>query len=163
MGVLPTFRESSPSSKLLQEQGPIIWWTNTCPWHGGNTTLQLHCSTMLGACLLQLHGAIYSRSQALGSWWSDNTITMWSWDLQTCAWLKTMTLFPNLTTSLSLVHQWCLSPSQSHMATVTLLDQWAVCRFPGGKRNLRPLLTRDLAVYATRQNLTLCQRAQRLT
>jgi hypothetical protein len=51
MKVLLTFRESSPSSKLLQEQGPIIWWTNTCPWHGENTTLQLHRSTMLGACL----------------------------------------------------------------------------------------------------------------
>jgi hypothetical protein len=50
---------------------------------------------MLGACLLQLHGAIYSRSQALGSWRSDDTITTWSWDLQTCARLK-VTIFITL-------------------------------------------------------------------
>jgi hypothetical protein len=31
MGVLPTFRKNSPSTKLLQEQDPTIWWTNTCP------------------------------------------------------------------------------------------------------------------------------------
>jgi hypothetical protein len=30
---------------------------------------------MLGACPLQLHGAIYSRSQALGSWRSNDTVT----------------------------------------------------------------------------------------
>jgi hypothetical protein len=104
-GVLPTFRESSPSSKLLQAQDSTIWWTNTCPWHGGNTTLQLHSSTMLGACPLQLHGAIYSQSRALGSWRSDDTVTTWSWDLQICAQLKATTLLPCLATSLSLVHQ----------------------------------------------------------
>jgi hypothetical protein len=105
MGLLPTFRESSPSSKPLQAQDSTIWWTNTCPWHGGNTTLQLHSSTMLGACLLQLHSAIYSQSRALGSWRSDDNATTWSWDLQTCARLKAMTLLPCLATSLSLVHE----------------------------------------------------------
>jgi hypothetical protein len=35
MGVLPTFRESSPSSKLLQAQDSTIWWPNACPWHVG--------------------------------------------------------------------------------------------------------------------------------
>jgi hypothetical protein len=84
VGVLPTFRESSPSSKLLQTQHSTIWWTNTCPWYSGITTLQLHSSTILSACLPQSHGAIYSRSQALGSWRSDDTVTTWSWDLQTC-------------------------------------------------------------------------------
>jgi hypothetical protein len=44
MGVLPTLRKSSPSSKFLQTQDSTIWWTNTCPWHGGNTILQLHSS-----------------------------------------------------------------------------------------------------------------------
>jgi hypothetical protein len=84
VGVLPTFCESSPSSKPLQTQHSTIWWANTCPWHGGITTLQLHSSTMLGACLLQPHNTIYSRIQALGSWRSDDTVTTWSWDLQTC-------------------------------------------------------------------------------
>jgi hypothetical protein len=48
--VLPPFRENSPSSKHLQEQKPTIWWTNTCPWHGRNTTLWPHSSMALGAC-----------------------------------------------------------------------------------------------------------------
>jgi hypothetical protein len=34
--------------------------------------------------------------------------------------------------------------------------------FFGWQGNLQPLLTRDPAVYETRQNLTLCQRAHRL-
>jgi hypothetical protein len=103
--VLPTFRENSPNSKLLQKQDRTIWWTNACPWHGGNTTLWLHISTRLGACPFQPHGAIYSRSQALGSWRSDDTVTTWSWDLHTCARLKAATLFLYLATSLSLAHQ----------------------------------------------------------
>jgi hypothetical protein len=37
--------------------------------------------------------------------------------LQTSAWLKVMNI-PRLATSLSLAHQWCLSPPQHHMATV---------------------------------------------
>jgi hypothetical protein len=77
MGVLPTFRESSPSSKLLQAQQSTIWWTNTCPWHGFKTTLRLHSSTMLSACHLQSHGAIYRRSQTSGRWLSDDTDTTW--------------------------------------------------------------------------------------
>jgi hypothetical protein len=104
MGVLPTFRESSPSSKLLQAQDSTIWWMKTYPWHDRMTTLQPHRSTMLGACLLQLHDAIYTRSQALGSWQSDGTVTTWSWDLQTCARLWETTLLPCLVTSLLLVH-----------------------------------------------------------
>jgi hypothetical protein len=47
MEMLPTLRESSPISKLLQVQDFTIWWTNTCPWHDRNATLQLHSSTML--------------------------------------------------------------------------------------------------------------------
>jgi hypothetical protein len=31
--------------------------------------------TMLSACPLQLHGAIYNRSQALGSWRSTDIVT----------------------------------------------------------------------------------------
>jgi hypothetical protein len=53
MKMLPTFRESSPSSKHLQEQSSTIWWTNTCPWHGGNSTLWLHSSIALRASPLQ--------------------------------------------------------------------------------------------------------------
>jgi hypothetical protein len=30
----------------------------------------------LGVCLLQFHGAIYSQSRALGSWRSDDIVTM---------------------------------------------------------------------------------------
>jgi hypothetical protein len=75
MEMLPTVRENSPSSKFLQLQDSTIWWTNTFPWHGEITTMQLHSSTMLSACLLRFHGAIYSQSRALGSWRSDGTIT----------------------------------------------------------------------------------------
>jgi hypothetical protein len=39
MEMLPALRESSPSSKFLQIQDSIIWWTNTCPWRGGTTIL----------------------------------------------------------------------------------------------------------------------------
>jgi hypothetical protein len=76
MEVLLKFREISPSSKSLQAQDSTIWWTNTCPCHGGNTTLQLHSSTMLGASLLQLQSAVYRRSRALGSTQSVDTVTM---------------------------------------------------------------------------------------
>jgi hypothetical protein len=40
----------TPSTKHLQEQSSTIWWTNTCPCHGGNTTLRPHSSMALGAC-----------------------------------------------------------------------------------------------------------------
>jgi hypothetical protein len=60
MEMLLTLRENSPSSKHLHEQSSIIWWTNTCPWHGGFTTLQPHGSVVLGACPLSHKGAIYS-------------------------------------------------------------------------------------------------------
>jgi hypothetical protein len=33
---------------------------------------------MLGIYLFQYHGAIYSQSQDLGSWQSDDTVTTWS-------------------------------------------------------------------------------------
>jgi hypothetical protein len=159
VGVLPSFRESSPSSKLLQAQHSTIWWTDTCPWHGLKTTLRLHSSTMLGACLPQPHDAIYSQSRTSGSWWSVDTVTTWSWDLQTCARLKAMTLLPCLATSLSLVHQWCLSPTTESHVYSNPLDPWAVRRFFGWQENLRPLLTGDPAVYKIRQSLTMCQRA----
>jgi hypothetical protein len=134
MELLPTFRESSPSSKFLQAQDSTIWWTNTCQWHGGNTTLQLHSSTMLRARLLQLQGAIYSQSWTPSSSRGDDTVTTWSWELQTCAWLKATTLLPCLATSLTQVHQWCLSPVTESHGYSNSLDQWAVCHLSGVKR-----------------------------
>jgi hypothetical protein len=50
---------------------------------------------------------------------------------------------------------------RGHMATVTPRSVGSLS-FSGWQEHLRPLLTRDPAVYATRQNLTLCQRAPRL-
>jgi hypothetical protein len=75
MEMLPALRENSPSFKYLQEHNSTLWWTVACPWHGLTTTLRLHSSTMLGACLPQPHGAIYSRRRALSSWRSDDTVT----------------------------------------------------------------------------------------
>jgi hypothetical protein len=66
--MLPALRENSPSFKHLQEHNSTFWWTAACPWHGRRTTLGLHSSTMLDACLLQLHCAIYSRCRTSGSW-----------------------------------------------------------------------------------------------
>jgi hypothetical protein len=43
------------------------------------------------------------------------------------------------------------------------LQHWTKLLFSGWQENLRPLLTRDPAVYTTRQNLTLCRVALRLT
>jgi hypothetical protein len=117
VGVLTTFHESSPRSKPLQALQSTMWWTNTCPWNGFTTTLRLHSSTMLGACLLQSHGAIYSQSRALGSWRSDDTVTT--------------TLLPCLATSLLLVHQWCLSPATESHGYSNPHDSWVV-------ENLRP-------------------------
>jgi hypothetical protein len=105
VGVLPTFHESSPSSKLLPTQQSTIWWTNTCPWHGWITTLRLHSSTMLGACLLPSHDAIYSQSQTLGRWLSDDTVTMWSKEPTDMCVIKGDDFIHCLATSLSLVHQ----------------------------------------------------------
>jgi hypothetical protein len=59
MEMLPTLRENSPSSKHLQEQSPTIWWTNTCPWHSENITLQLYSSTVLGACFPQVQSVLF--------------------------------------------------------------------------------------------------------
>jgi hypothetical protein len=78
LGVLPTFRKSSPSFKLLTTYQSTIWWTDTCPWHGLKTTSRLLSSTMLGACLLQSYSAIYSQSQTSGRWLSDDTVSTWS-------------------------------------------------------------------------------------
>jgi hypothetical protein len=50
---------------------------------------------------------------------------------------------------------------RGHVATVTPRSVNSLSFF-GWQEHLRPLLTRDPAVYATRQNLTLCQRAPRL-
>jgi hypothetical protein len=47
MEMLPSLHESSPSSKLLQVQDFIIWWTNTYPWHDRSATLRLHSSTIV--------------------------------------------------------------------------------------------------------------------
>jgi hypothetical protein len=92
MEMLPALRESSPSTKFLQVQDSTIWWMNTCPWHGGITTLQFHSSRMLGACLHQFHDAIYSQRHAPGSWRSDDTVTT-ILGHTVCARLKAMTLF----------------------------------------------------------------------
>jgi hypothetical protein len=73
--MLHALRENSPSFKNLQEHNSTFRWTVACPWHGRRTTLRLHISTMLGACLLQLHGAIYSRRRASGCWQSNDTIS----------------------------------------------------------------------------------------
>jgi hypothetical protein len=92
MEMLPALRENSPSFKCLQEHNSpsfkclqehnsTFWWTVACPWHVLTTTLRLHSSTMLDACLLQPHGAIYSRRRALGSWRSDDTVTTCQWGL----------------------------------------------------------------------------------
>jgi hypothetical protein len=53
------------------------------------------------------------------------------------------------------------SRRRGHIATVTPQSVSSLL-FSGWQEHLRPLLTRDPAVYATRQNLTLCQRALRL-
>jgi hypothetical protein len=51
--------------------------------------------------------------------------------------------------------------SESHCySTPSIRGQFVISRC---QENLQPLLTHDPAVYATRQNLTPCQRAQRLT
>jgi hypothetical protein len=105
MGVSPIFHESSPSSKLLQAQQSTIWWMNTCPWHGLKTTLRLHSSKMLGACLLQSHCAIYSRSQTSGRWLSDDTITTWSRGSADMCTIKGDDFTPVSRHLLSLVHQ----------------------------------------------------------
>jgi hypothetical protein len=62
---------------------------------------------------------------------------------------------------LLLVHQWCLSSPQSHMATI---PPWFLgsLSFSGWQENLLPLWTHEPAVYGKRQNLTMFQRAQRL-
>jgi hypothetical protein len=74
--MFPALRENSPSFKYLQGHSSMLRWTIACPWHGLTTTLRLHSSTMLGACLPQPHGAIYSQRRASGSWRSDDTVTM---------------------------------------------------------------------------------------
>jgi hypothetical protein len=74
--MFPALRENSPSFKYLQGHSSTLRWTIACPWHGLTTTLRLHSSTMLGACLPQPHGAIYSQRRASGSWRSDDTVTM---------------------------------------------------------------------------------------
>jgi hypothetical protein len=148
VGVLPTFCESSPSSKLLQAQQSTIWWTNTCPWHGGITTMRLHSSTMLGACLLQPHGAIYSQSRASGSWGSDDTVTTWSRGSADMCVIKGddfISLSHDVFVASALMMP---GPPQSHMATLTpsIHGQFVVSRW---QENLRPLLTRDPAVHGT--------------
>jgi hypothetical protein len=105
MGVLPTSRESSPSSKLLQAQQSTFWWTNASPWHGEITTLRLHSSTMLGACLPQSHSAIYSQSPTSGRWRSDDTVITSSRGLADMCVIKGDDFISCLVASLSLVHQ----------------------------------------------------------
>jgi hypothetical protein len=147
--------------RFLQVQDSTIWWTNTCPWHGEISTLQIRSSTMFGACHIQYHDAIYSQSDAPGSWWSNDTVTTWCWDLQSWARLKAMTLFLWLVTSfvasaLTMPEPRC----RGHMATVTLLDQWAACHFLGGKGISDHCWPVILQSTLHDKKLTLCQMAQ---
>jgi hypothetical protein len=98
---------------------PTFSETVACPRHGWNSTLRLYSSTMLGACLIKSQGAIYSRSQTSSRWLSNDTVTTWSRGPADMCTIKGDDFISCLATSLSLVHQWCLSPPQSHMATVT--------------------------------------------
>jgi hypothetical protein len=50
---------------------------------------------------------------------------------------------------------------RGHMVTVTSRSVGSLS-LSGWQEHLRPLLTRDPAVYSTRQNLTSCQKAPRL-
>jgi hypothetical protein len=83
MEMLPIFRESSPSSKHLQEQSSTIWWTNTCPWRGGNTTLRFHSSTELRACLLQTQSVLFIAKAAPRS--AGDVMTLLPRDIGTCS------------------------------------------------------------------------------
>jgi hypothetical protein len=83
MEMLPIFRESSPSSKHLQEQSFTIWWTNTCPWHGGSTTLRFHSSTALGACLLQSQSVLFITKVAPRA--AGDVMTLIPRDIGTCS------------------------------------------------------------------------------
>jgi hypothetical protein len=133
VGVLPTLCKSSSSPKLLQTQHSKIWWMDTCPWHGLNTILRLHSSTMLGACLLQPHRAIYSQSQALGSWRSDDTIPTWSRGPADKCVIKGDEYTPSrdvFVASASMMPE----PTTASHGYSTPLDSWVVCRFMGGKR-----------------------------
>jgi hypothetical protein len=88
MEMLPTLREISSSSKLLQVQDSTIWWMNTCPWHDRNATLRLHSSNMLGACLLQSQRCYLQpkpRPGQLAKWWDCHHVIL---GLVACARLK---------------------------------------------------------------------------
>jgi hypothetical protein len=83
MKVLPPFRVNAPSSKHLQEQSSTIWWTNTCLWHGGNTTLQLHSQLCFGACFLQSQKVLFIAEAAL--WAVGEVMTLSPRDTGTCS------------------------------------------------------------------------------
>jgi hypothetical protein len=157
VGVLPTFRESSPSSKPLQVHQSTIWWTNTCPWHDRITTLRLHSSTMLGACLLQSHGAIYSGNPTLGGSLSDDTVTTWSRGLAYMCVIKGDDFIFCIATSFVASASMMSEPAaESHgYSTPRFVGSLSVS---GWQENLRPLLTRD--PHGTQQKLTMCQRVQ---
>jgi hypothetical protein len=58
VGVTPLPRKNSSSSNPLKTLDLMLWWMDTCPWHGQISTLRLRSSAMLGACLLDPYGAI---------------------------------------------------------------------------------------------------------
>jgi hypothetical protein len=105
VGVLPTFRESSPSSKLLQTQQSTIWWTNNALGMAGI----LLCSFIAQQCSVlasfKSYGAIYSQSPTTGRRLSDDTVPTWSREPADMCVIKGNDFIHYLAMSLSLVHQ----------------------------------------------------------
>jgi hypothetical protein len=81
--VLLPFHENSPSSKHLKEQSSTIWWSNTCPWHGGNTTLRLHSSTV-SRCLPPSFTKVLFIAKA-APWAAGEVMTLSPRDTGTCS------------------------------------------------------------------------------
>jgi hypothetical protein len=77
------FREESPSSKHLQEQSSTIWWANTCPWHGGNTTLRLHSSTVFRCLPPSVTKVLFIAKDA--PWAAGEVMTLSPHDTGTCS------------------------------------------------------------------------------
>jgi hypothetical protein len=112
MEMLPTLRKSSPSSKLLQAQDSAIWWTNTCPWHGGDATLQLNSSNNARCLPLSASKVLFIAKAAPRA--AGEVMTLSPRDTGTCS-LCTIKgddfIFSVSRRTLSLVHQRCLSPA----------------------------------------------------
>jgi hypothetical protein len=134
--VLLPFCENSPSSKHLQEQSFTIWWTNTCPWHGGNATLRLHSSIVFRSLPPLVTKALFIVEAAPRA--AGEVMTLLPHDFGTCS--LCMIKGDDITLSDSRrLRRLCINDvgvphRRGHMATVTPLDQWAVCHFLGSKR-----------------------------